>query len=198
MLVLDQREEDESATQNAQDVTQQERMKTFKIAQLKSLLTTDSTVATDVVTKVQQIVDSDDTNEALASQVDSYTESLFELDEKISSSWRDIVSLHTTVAELEEVTAELQITQIRSSIQDTRSKCAAFIQKCRPKVPSTPAVSDTASETSETSSSHDKFKDKMLRPRTIGYPVFKGELRNFARFQRDFEKIVTPHFPDDS
>ena len=97
MVVLDQREEDESATvqatQSANDATLQETIRTLKITQLKSLLASDKSFATDVANKVSQIVDADVTNEGLASQVDSYTQRLFELDEKINTSWQELVSL---------------------------------------------------------------------------------------------------------
>ena len=37
---------------------------------------------------------------------------------------------------------------------------------------------------------------KMLRPEKIKLPIFTGNIRNFARFRRDFGKIVVPFYPD--
>ena len=203
LLVIDDREQADAATdQAAQQVNstaQQESLRTLKIAQMKSILWSDKVFATDLVSNIKRIVDAAEVNESNASQVDSYNERLVEMDEKINNSWTELVSLHTTTDDLEQITEELKITEIRSAIQEARSGSAAFIQQCRPKAASTPSEAGSDSSDGRNSNSSSSNTDsRMLRPQKTNYPTFRGDIRTFARFQKEFEKIVTPFYTDSS
>ena len=157
LLVIDDREQADAATdQAAQQVNstaQQESLRTLKIAQMKSILWSDKVFATDLVSNIKRIVDAAEVNESNASQVDSFNERLVEMDEKINNSWTELVSLHTTTDDLEQITEELKITEIRSAIQEARSGSAAFIQQCRPKAASTPSEAGSDSSDGRNSNS---------------------------------------------
>ena len=195
LIVIADREDAAATTeheiQNENAANAQEANIKTKISQLKSLLVSDKDFATELINMNNQITEANVVSDAFASQVSSYNERLFEIDEKINTSWVELVLLHTTSVELEQITAELNISGTRSNIQDARSKNAAFIQKCQPKTPAstTESVSEVSTPIAD---------NRLLRPQKMNYPTFRGDIRNFARFQKDFEKIVTPFYSDPS
>ena len=143
LLLVDQLEQQAATaiqgTQSAVQATQAEESRQTKIAQLKTILTTDKGIAEGIVQKVKAITDGDAPSEANAALLKSYDISLQHMYENLTKSWKDLI---TTVpqADLVAVTDELKITDTNVSIQEAISTGASFIEKCKPKPPTPPTT----------------------------------------------------------
>ena len=192
LLLVDERERADATViqgnQSAVLATQAEEEKRTKIAQLKALMKSEREFAEDIATKVKTITDDEDApSEANAALLKSYDETLVHLYESLTKSWKDLIS-SVPAGELDALAKDLKITETKVLIQDSRSTGASFIEKCKPKTP-TPTPQPTPKSQTE---------NNILRTQKASYPKFGGDVRNFARFQREFQTIVAPSHSDPS
>ena len=190
-LLIDEKETQEAAAlqgnQSVAQAAQAEESTKTKMAQLLNLFKADKELVTNLMNKAQVIIDKNETTEANAAHLKTYDETLHQMYESLSQSWKDLI---TTVpaAELDALTNEHKINETKANIHESISAIASFIEKCKPKSSS----QQEAAPTAETG------KKMMLRTQKASYPTFGGDIRNFARFQREFKTIVVPAHTDPS
>ena len=193
-IFIEEQENNEAATiettQNTANVTKEIAEREAKITQLRSIVESEKTFTNEIINKMNDIIMKNELTEANAALVRSHDERLSAMDESLTKSWKDAMALHSTPDDLTRITNELQITDTKVIIQEARSKGAVFIELCKPKDDVRADVSDTASvaSVSETTS--------MLKPPKVKFPEFSGDIRDFARFQREFENVVKPFYTD--
>ena len=197
MLLVEQLEEQEATAlqgdQSAAQATQAEAAKKTKIAQLKTLMNSDTAFSNEIVLKSKAITDDQNApSEANAALLKSYEETLQHVLENLNNTWKDLISTVPS-ADLDALTQELNITETKVSIQEAISTSASFIEKSKPKAPppQPPAPTPQPSTTAHAES-------KALRTQKASYPTFSGDVRAFARFQKEFQTIVVPAYSDPS
>ncbi len=195
LLYIEEQEQTKAATihttQNTANITKETADRDAKITQLKSIVESEKTFTNDIINKVNDTIMKNEQTESNAALMRSYDERLLAMDESLTKSWKDAMSLHSTTDDLARITNELKITETKVVIQETRSKGAVFIELCKPKNDVRVDDSDTASVTSVSETT-------MLKPPKVKFPAFSGEIRDFARFQKEFGNVVKPFYADSS
>ena len=192
LLLVDQLEQaDATAAQtnlSAAQATQQQTEKATKSAQLKAILKSDVEFVEDIIQKVETVIDGDTPSESNAALLNSYNETLQHVNETVTTTWKDLIATVPT-AELDGLAVDLKITEMKVSIQSAISTGLSFIERCKPKVPPPQTQTTTTTTTTPSTISHSL---NTLRTQKASFPTFGGDVRSFARFQKDFQTIVIP------
>ena len=164
--------------------------KSTRIARVTSEITNEAKFATEMIRKMEILIDREEFSNTNAVLMRSYGERLREVYDNFNKSWKDVISCYDTDEDLQRVADEIRITATRLEIQDMLSRAEVFEEKCR-------SIEDRNVDGDDvTVESTFRSEINMLRPEKIKLPNFSGNIRNFARFRKDFEKIVVPFYPD--
>jgi hypothetical protein len=156
---------------------------------------TDDKVIRDAVTAMMLIVNDAEKNstedgllvQAQLDELDMFLESQ-------NKSWNTLKELSADDAtQLNEIQATE--TNLRSHITENRSKAAAFIKKLTASLSTDP--DDTSSVGSRSTSGED-HQSSALRLQKVGLPSFSGDVRSYARFKGNFQKVVQPQYKDET
>ena len=143
-----------------------------------------------ITDRIQIMIDfvSDETRQSKEDAIDAraYLTQVEESLEKLIKSWNVWKRLPVTEDERKEIFTREE--QMRKIVMDGRITAISFINRVDPES-NIENRSVSGSDTTSSDSSH-VIREKMQNPK------FSGDIRLFARFKANFEKIVVPTCPD--
>ena len=191
LFYIEQRELDElSKNKLSGDAAVEEEKRLVKMSKstrLMSQLKTDGILARETASTIEDVIQRDEFSNLNPVLMKSYDKRLHEIGENLNKSWNDIISLHDTERDLESVSRELNFKAMKLKIHSVHSEALVFIEKCS-------EMNTLTSHTPTPVQGETSSTKTLLRPEKIKLPTFSGNIRNFTRFKKDFEKIVVPFY----
>ena len=154
----------------------------------------DEKFALELCSKIKLTTDTDERTAEKVALVTSYRERLDWILDSLTTSWSNLLALSTAGEDLK-IT---EMNTMRLQIQDALCAAAVFeeLYKQQEEEKKNSGDSPKSDESSKSPKKEVSKNGPSLRTEKIKLPTFSGDVRLFAKFQRDFEKIVVPSHPD--
>ena len=167
-------------------VTERKRL---EIASAKYHAESYKTMVEGIVAEINVVLANDEPDIEDSIKVSTFLNELENKEEELIKSWNEYKEKLTDEAEIQAaVTTEAAV---RTEVSTCRRNAKVLIAKVKQEDPAeSTAIADPTASTSSSSSSSVKL------PR-VKPPVFSGDIRDFARFRSDFEKIVQNEYNKD-
>ena len=130
--------------------------------------------------------DAQRTSEEDAKLVQTYVNQVNDCFEILNTSWNQLKSLSITAERLNELFVKQD--EVRKHVLDNTASATIYINDIIPET--TGGNSNVPASTTTTATSSNRNDD--FKMENCKYPVFSGDIRNFARFKADFENFVVP------
>ena len=154
----------------------------------------DEKLIRDRIEAMLKIVDDDERNsDDDCLLVQAQLEEIDVLLDSQNKSWNTLKALNHSKAD-ELAAVFLSENTLKTHITESRSKAIAFVKKN-----TTPVVNDDASSvTSDSTSTRSDRQSSALRLQKVNLPSFSGDIRSYARFKGNFQKVVQPQYADET
>ena len=151
----------------------------------------DERVAKDVCQKVQTLVEQNELSKANTVLMKMHVDRLDEVQQVLNQAWTQLLDLQES--EEERNTMAEKIFTMRSTIQTAIANGVVFLEEYREAT----ALEATTTMEKEVEGEPKYSTKTSLRPEKLKLPTFGGNVRTFAKFKKDFEKIVVPFYPEE-
>ena len=184
MLFIDENQSKQSVGEAAKQKSDKEA---DEIKRCRAQVVGDERYAKDISKKIGDLVGTESYTIDNMVLMKTYNERIQEIFESLNRSWNDLISYNDIN---ENVISTLEVSQARSNIQDVISSAVVFIEKCskleddKKIEPTSPRETTTTGTRASGSTKNEKIKN----------PTFSGDIRTYAKFQKDFKRIVEPNY----
>ena len=152
-----------------------------------------------LTTKLRAVLSGDEKTDEVIALEKLYDDKLCETVDNLNKAWK--VQISRTVDEEELERAKERISKMKMEYQDAHSQAASVVEShfaIREREKNNGGRS-SYSNTSEmdTGTSNTSGAASFIKPEKMKLPSFSGNIRNFARFKKDFKEIVLPFYPEE-
>ena len=164
----------------------------------KNQIAEEEKFASELILKIRNKIEDALYNIENMVHVRTYKQHLQDTFSNLDQSWNKLISLY------KDELKEAEILALRMSIQDELSSAEVFIEQCsneeaakyqhKPIIQLQTAGTNPAMGSVASSASNGR---DMLKFQKVGPPSFSGDVRTFAKFRKDFDKIVKPYYTDE-
>ena len=184
--IEDERRNEESTKEVTKKKENDDYFKRLKVE--KSI---DERLAKDLCTKINQLVAKKELSAEDFLILKVYIEKLQGMSSMLENYWTEVLT-SSTIDQLEAMSTEIYTkkTEIHESLSKGVSLWGKREEETRSNYRGGFASSSSIGEASETRA--------MIKPEKMKLPTFSGNIRCFARFKKDFTKIVAPFYPDNT
>ena len=163
------------------------------LRQLKTNITVEENFANGLVEKIKDTLAKGITSDILTS-VKMHDDKLCETLENLDKAWKSLISVLEAEGELDDLTNV--IADKKMMYQNVRSEIVVAMEKHYADV--TGELGDSIEEGTSRRFQHNGKTSQLnlMRTEKMKLPSFSGNIRNYARFKRDFKDIVLPLYPD--
>ena len=164
--------------------------------QIESEVTVEEKFARDLMMKLNEILEMDITEEVMK-LAKVYDEKLCESVDNLNKSWKLLISAYDSTAELDRLTNEKS--GMKTTFQKTHSRAIVAIENFyadRQRALVERPVDDGRFPRRFSPASTSNPASLMVKPEKMKLPYFSGNIRNYARFKKNFKEIILPFYSD--
>ena len=149
---------------------------------------------------INLIGDKEDVSSSDAALAKAYGEKLGDALDTLLSSWKLQIATAETDEERDKLTTE--IGEKRTCYEKALSKAVSLVENqnslYHKHLESQRVTQNTSSPNVSRASVSEGQAGLFVKPERTKLPTFSGDIRNFARFKKDFKEIVLPFYTEDT
>ena len=183
--------EDEKNATEAISQRENEEQKRIQIQGCLAQVASNKRFANEISAKMQTIIDSKRYTMDNMVLVKTYNDRIQDIFENLNQAWNGLILQN---GDEENLVKDSEINSSRVAIQDAIGMGLVFIEKCAGDE-ADKLKSRTIAHVPSEESRH--FENRGLKTEKLKFPTFSGNIRTFAKFQKDFRRIVEPSYAGD-
>ena len=161
-------------------------------------VTIEERMAKDLIGKINVLVNEDTPTVPNAMLMKAYVDDLSDVQRKLPPLWRQMIDIDQTDGQRKRLGEEIFL--VKTSMQSAMSMAYVYMSRCDEVNQKRRTTADDVTPTSEVRSSHSRAETLSackVKPEKLKLPSFSGNIRTFAKFKKDFAKIVVPFYTDE-